>query len=216
VLGPWAVAEVLRRAAGAFAGAAALDGPLGGRFGTRAVAPCINLSDSPRYPATLPRSFDAEGVPVQPVPLVQDGVANRAVHDSTTSAAAGTASTGHAARPAGLAPPRAEHLVLVGGGAVDPDELAAPLGRGLVIASLSPGDGPGALAQGVRVIRDGRIAEPARSVTVSFDPLELLSHAHALTAAQRTVPAPPGAPAWALGATVCPWLRAGAGLHVSS
>jgi predicted Zn-dependent protease len=36
---------------------------LNGRLGQRVVSPCINLSDSPRFPGTLPRAFDAEGVP---------------------------------------------------------------------------------------------------------------------------------------------------------
>jgi predicted Zn-dependent protease len=143
VLAPWAVAEVLRRAAEAFAGGRAQEGPLAGRLGTRIVAPNINLSDSPRFPGTLPRSYDAEGVPRQPVPLIQDGVAHRVVHDSTSAAAAGAASTGHAARPGGLADPRPEHLVLVGGGAQDVTELIAPIERGLLIAALTPQDRAG-------------------------------------------------------------------------
>jgi predicted Zn-dependent protease len=210
VLAPWAVAEVLRRAGSAFAGAAALHGPLAGRFGTRVVAPSINLSDSPRFPATLPRSYDAEGVPRQPVPLIQDGVAHRAVHDSTSAAAAGTASTGHATLPAGLAAPRPEHLVLVGGGAADLEELARPVAHGLLIGSITPAG----LAEGVRVIRGGEIAEAAANAAVELDPLELLAHVQALTARQRTIPPAQPGPAWSLGATVAPGLRAGGGLRV--
>ena len=222
VLAPWAVAEVLRRAARAFAGAAAARAPLSGRLGTRVVAPNINLSDSPRYPATLPRSYDAEGVPVQPLPLIQDGVAHRTVHDSTTAAATGAASTGHAALPGGLAEPRAEHLVLVGGGAADLDELAAPMERGLLIGTLAgrstaaPGAAASAVAEGVRAIRDGRIAEPLPSLVVRFEPLDLLSRVQALAARQRTIPAPDGGPGWSLGATVAPALRAAGGMNVGS
>jgi predicted Zn-dependent protease len=215
VLGPWAVAEVLRRVAPLFAGGAVQDGPLAGRFGARVVAPNVNLSDSPRYPATLPRSYDAEGVPTQPVPLVQDGVAHRAVHDSTSAAAAGAASTGHAVLPGGLVPPRPEHLVLVGGGAADLDELAAPLERGLLIATLTPANGAAMIAEGVRAIRDGRIAEPAGPLTVELDALALLGHVQALTAAQRTIP-DGGVPGWRAGAIVCPALRAGGGLRVAA
>jgi predicted Zn-dependent protease len=219
VLAPWAVAEVLRRAARAFAGRHALDGPLAGRFGTRIVAPNINLSDSPRFPATLPRSYDAEGVPRQPVPLIQDGVAHRAVHDSTSATAAGTTSTGHATLPGGLTDPLPEHLVLVGGGAADLDELAAPLERGLLVGALHPagpwtlGERGSALAQGVHVIRDGRIAEPVGNLAVAFEPLDLLARVQALTAHQRTVPPPHRVPGWSLGATVAPGLRAGGGVY---
>jgi predicted Zn-dependent protease len=214
VLTPWAVAEVLRRAAPAFAGRNALNGPLAGRFGTRVVSPNINLSDSPRFPATLPRSYDAEGVPRQPVPLIQDGVAHRAVHDSTSAAAAGTTSTGHATLPGGLTGPLPEHLVLVGGGAADLEELAAPVERGLLVGSLSArGDGASALAEGVRVIRDGRIAEPAPNLVVTFEPLALLAHVQALTGRQRTVPY--HGSRWSPGATIAPGLRAGGGLRVA-
>jgi predicted Zn-dependent protease len=47
------------------------------RVGTRVAAPCINLSDSPRFAATLPRSYDALGAPLAPAPLIQDGVLHR-------------------------------------------------------------------------------------------------------------------------------------------
>ncbi|HWM12564.1 MAG TPA: metallopeptidase TldD-related protein, partial [Solirubrobacteraceae bacterium] len=60
VLGPWAVAEVLRRAALSFGGPWS---PVADRLGTRVAASAVNLSDSPRFAATLPRSFDAEGSP---------------------------------------------------------------------------------------------------------------------------------------------------------
>jgi PmbA protein len=203
VLAPWAVAEVLRRAAPAFAGSLAENSPLAGRFGTRVVAPNINLSDSPRFPGTLPRSYDAEGVPRQPVPLIQDGVAHRQVHDATSAAAAGTTSTGHAARPGGLADPRPEHLVLVGGGAADVPELIGPIERGLLIATLTPDD----RAHGVWLIEAGRFARPVADLDVEFDPFAVLAQVQALTGRQRTVPA--GA-----GATIAPALRAGGGLHV--
>jgi predicted Zn-dependent protease len=210
VLAPWAVAEVLRRAAPAFAGAAVRSGPLAGRFGTRVVAPNINLSDSPRYPGTLPRSYDAEGVPRQPVPLIQDGVAHRAVHDSTSAAAAGVESTGHARLPGGLAAPLPEHLVLVGGGAAGVEELAAPIAHGLLIGSITPGG----IAQGVRLIRDGRIAEPVANRPVAFDALDVLARVQALTGRQRAVPPARRVPAASVGATLAPGLRASGGVHL--
>jgi predicted Zn-dependent protease len=218
VLGPWAVAELLRLAAPAFAAG----GPLAGRLGTRVVAPSINLSDSPRYPATLPWSYDAEGVPVQPVPLIQDGVAHRVVHDATSAAGASVASTGHAVLPGGLAAPAPQHLVLVGGGATALDELVAGAGDGLLIPSLRAADGGwdataggvAAFAHGVRAIRDGATHEWHGTVPVRVDPFAVLAQVQALTASQRTVPVP-GRPAWAAAATVAPALRAGGGVLLS-
>jgi predicted Zn-dependent protease len=207
VLGPWAVAEVLRRAALTFAGPRS---PLAGRLGTKVAAPCVNLSDSPRFAATLPRSYDAEGMPRQPLPLIQDGIAHRLVEPGT----------GHAQAPGGTGGTVPEHLVLVGGGAADFGELAAPLERGLFVPALSVHGGwvvgrrGAALAEGVRFIRDGRPAEPAPNLTVRFEPLELLERTQALTARQRTIPPPVQRSARTASAIVCPALRASGGLHV--
>jgi predicted Zn-dependent protease len=207
VLGPWAVAEVLRRAALAFGGPRS---PLADRLGTRVAASAVNLSDSPRFAATLPRSYDAEGAPRQPLPLIQDGVAHRLVERGC----------GHAQSPGALGTVP-EHLVLVGGGAADLAELAAPVDQGLFIPALSVhgawvvGRRGAALAEGVRVIRGGAPAEPAPNLTVLFEPLELLERVQALTARQRTVPPPLQLSARTAAATVAPALRADGGMQVT-
>jgi predicted Zn-dependent protease len=207
VLGPWAVAEVLRRAALAFAGPRA---PLADALGARVAASCVNLSDSPRFAATLPRSYDAEGAPRQPLPLIQDGVAHRLVLPGS----------GHAQAPGGAGGTVPEHLVLVGGGAADLAELAAPVERGLFIPALSVhgawivGRRGAAMAEGVCHIEAGRRAHAAPNLTVLFEPLELLGRAQALTARQRTIPPPIQRSARTAAATVAPALRASGGLHV--
>jgi predicted Zn-dependent protease len=207
VLGPWAMAEVLRRAALAFGGPVS---PLADVLGTRVAASTINLSDSPRFAATLPRSYDAEGAPRQPLPLIQDGVAHRLAGPGT----------GHALGPGGAGGTLPEHLVLVGGGAADLDELTAPVERGLLIPSLSLhgawilGRRGSALAEGVRVIRGGEPAEPVPNLTVLFEPLELLGRVQALTARQRTIPPPLLRSARTASATVTPAARV-AGLFVA-
>jgi len=208
VLGPWAVAEVLRRLAPAFGGP---ESPLASRLGTRVAASAINLSDSPRFAATLPRSYDAVGAPRQPLPLIQDGVAHRLAGPGT----------GHALAPGGIGGSVPEHLVLVGGGAADIAELAAPVELGLLIPALSVhgawvlGQRGSALAEGVSVIRNGELAEPAPNLTVLFEPLELLAAAQALTARQRTVPPPVQRSARTASATVAPGARFGGGLFVA-
>jgi predicted Zn-dependent protease len=208
VLGPWAVAEALRRAALAFGGPLS---PLTDRLGQRVAAPAINLSDSPRFAATLPRSYDAEGAPRQPLPLIQDGVAHRL-------AAPGT---GHALGPGSVGGTVPEHLVLVGGGATDLADLADPVEHGLLIPALSVhgawvlGRRGAALAEGVRVIRNGELAEPAPSLIVTFEPFELLERTQALTARQRTVPPPVQRSARTASATVAPAARFAGGLFVA-
>jgi predicted Zn-dependent protease len=112
-------------------------GALVGKLGTRVAAPAINLSDSPRFRGTLPRAFDAEGVAKAPLPLIQDGVAHRVVHDVRSAALAGASTTGHALAPAGSpSGPLPTNLVLVGGGAADELELCRPIERGIYVTRL--------------------------------------------------------------------------------
>jgi predicted Zn-dependent protease len=139
------------------------------------------------------------------------------VHDTASAARAGTTSTGHASVPARLAP-RPDHLVLVGGGAADHRELAAPIARGLYIPALARaaerGSGePAFRTLGAFVIEDGELGPPARDLRVTFDPFDVLAATEALTGRQRLVPGTT-ASARLLGATVCPALRASGGLRV--
>ncbi len=185
-------------------------GPLAGRLGTRVAASAINLADTPRFPRTLPRLFDAEGVPKAPIPLIQDGVAHRVVHDLASAAAAGTAPTGHAT-PAGGPQPR--NLVLIGGGAQDDAELARPVARGVLVPALEHAHvvdaSAGLVAASAPVafaIEDGRVAHPLGPFRLVDEPLRLLAATDALGAAQElTLTSRPGEPAHGV---VCPALRA--------
>ncbi len=173
-------------------------GALAGRLGQRVAAPAINLSDSPRFAATLPRSVDAEGVAKAPLPLIQDGVAHRVVHDTRSAALAGggARSSGHALA-AGGAPegPAPTNLVLVGGGATDVAELAAPIERGIYVTRLwyvNPVHAKHTLLTGMTrdgtfLIEDGRMTRPLRDVRFTDSVLGLLSRTQALAAAPRLV-----------------------------
>ncbi|HEU4978901.1 MAG TPA: metallopeptidase TldD-related protein, partial [Solirubrobacteraceae bacterium] len=171
-------------------------GALAGRLGTRVASPAINLSDSPRYPATLPRAFDLEGVPKAPLPLIQDGVAHRVVHDTRSAARAGDGarSTGHAVTPGGAPDgPHPTNLVLLGGGASDAEELAAPIERGIHVTRLwylnvvhaKSTLLTGTTRDGTFLIEDGRITRPLRDVRFTDSVLRILEHTEALSAAQR-------------------------------
>ena len=173
-------------------------GALSGRLGSRVAAATINLSDSPRFAGTLPRAFDAEGVPKAPLPLIQDGVAHGVVHDTRSAAIAGggARSTGHAialgGAPEGPAP---RNLVLVGGGAADLAELAAPIERGIYVTRLWYVNVvharrtllTGMARDGTFLIEDGRIRRPLRDVRFTDEALGLLDRTEALAARPRLV-----------------------------
>jgi predicted Zn-dependent protease len=200
-------------------------GALTGRLGTRVAAPAINLSDSPRYPGTLPRAFDAEGVPKAPLPLIQDGVAHAVAHDlrSAARAGGGARSTGHATAPGGSPwGPAPTNLVMVGGGAADEAELAQPIERGIFVNRLwyvNPVREKETLLTGVTrdgtfLIEDGRIARPLRDVRFTDSALGVLERTQALTATTRLMTdAEFYGRRFATG-TVCPALRA-SGLRIT-
>jgi PmbA protein len=182
----------------AFDGLAQVEGrgALVGRLATSVAAPAINLSDSPRYPRTLPRAFDAEGVPKAPLPLIQDGVARNVVHDVSSGALAGSASTGHALEAGGSAfGPVPTNLVLAGGGAEDEAELCAALDRGIYVTRLwyanvvRPGESlvTAVTRDGTFLIEDGRLSRPLADMRMTDSVLGILGRAQALTATPELV-----------------------------
>ena len=189
-----AIGELLYRLSGpAFSGLAHAEerGALAGRLCTRVTAPCINLADSPRHPRTLPRSFDAEGVPKEPLPLIEDGVARGIAHDIRSAAIAGTSSTGHALVPGGSADgPVPTNLVLAGGGADGERELCAPIDRGVYVTRLwyanvvRPKETllTAVTRDGTFLIEDGRIARPLADLRITDRILGILERTEALSA----------------------------------
>jgi PmbA protein len=195
-------------------------GALGGRLGTRVAAASINLSDSPRFARTLPRAFDFEGVPKAPLPLIQDGVAHRVVHDTRSAARAGDGarSTGHATAPGGSSfGPHPTNLVLIGGGAADEAELAAPIERGLYVTRFWYVNVvhekqtllTGMTRDGTFLIEDGRVGRPLRDVRFTDSVLRILTATEALTASQRLVAEADFYGRRFANGVVCPALRAG-------
>jgi predicted Zn-dependent protease len=165
-----------------------------GRLGERVAAARINLSDSPRFARTLPRAFDAEGVSKAPLPLIQDGVAHRVVHDTRSAALCGTQSTGHAVLPGGGAVgPMPTNLVMIGGGAADEAELARPIERGVYVTRLwytNPVREKETLLTGVTrdgtfLIEDGRITRPIEDMRLTDSVLGLLERCEDLGAQTR-------------------------------
>jgi predicted Zn-dependent protease len=155
------------------------------------VASSVNVSDSPRYPRTLPRAFDAEGVPKKPLPLIQDGVAVNVVHDTRSAALiAGAHSTGHALSPGGSSfGAMPWNMVLVGGGAADEAALCAPIERGVYVTrlwytnALRPNETliTGVTRDGTFLIEDGQIAAPLEDLRLTDRVLRVLETTEDLT-----------------------------------
>jgi len=169
-------------------------GALVDRFGEMVAAPAINLADSPYFPATLPRAFDAEGTPKRPMPLIQDGVARAVVHDLHSGALAGVESTGHALAPGGAPDgPGPRNLVLAGGGAAGFEELCAPIERGVYVTRfwyenvIRPKETlvTAVTRDGTFLIEDGRVTRPLRDLRLTDSVLGILSRVEDLSAGQE-------------------------------
>ncbi|MCX6385748.1 MAG: metallopeptidase TldD-related protein [Solirubrobacterales bacterium] len=211
----------------AFGGLAFAQGTsaLCGRLGTRVAASAINLSDTPRFGSTLPRAFDAEGVAKAPIPLIQDGVAHRVVHDTRSAGILGGSarSTGHALAAGGARTgPAPTNLVLVGGGAASIEELTQPIKHGIYVtrlASIKAVSPEQALVtfttrDGSFLIEDGEITQPIREIEFTDSLLSILSGVQALGSQPRLTREPRFTrPRFASG-VVCPAIRVG-GLHVT-
>ena len=201
VLGPVAVAQVLEELKPELAGGESL---LAARRGDRIAATVIDLADASAE--TLPRGFDAEGVPRARVELIAGGVARGHVADSASGG-----STGHATRP-GHAEPWPDHLVLAGGDAADVAALAAPVALGLLIPAFLPGEHGAWLLDGARLIEDGEPTWPVNGI-VEVDPITVLETTEALSAERQAV-ATEDDSALTIGATLAPALRARAGVTI--
>ena len=164
-------------------------GALDGRLHTRVVSPAINLSDSPRHPSTLPRAFDSEAVAKAPLPLIEDGVAHRVVHDVRSGAIAAASSTGHAgAAGGGPSGPVPVNLVMAGGGAADEQELCAGVEHGIYVTRLwytnivrtAESLFTAVTRDGTFLIEDGRVTRPVADMRVTDSALGVLSRVRAL------------------------------------
>jgi predicted Zn-dependent protease len=173
-----------------------LRGALCGAIGERVAALCINLADSTGVRGTLPRRFDAEGVPKRPLALIADGIAAAVAHDTRSAALADTTSTGHALAPGGSADgPEPTNLVLAGGDAATLEELCAPIERGLFVTRLwyvnavEPRHAllTGMTRDGTFLIEDGVISRPLQDVRFTDSVLRILAATEQLTAAQQLV-----------------------------
>jgi PmbA protein len=107
------------------------------KLGQRLFAPSINVIDDPlRRRGLRSRPFDAEGVAVRRMALIEDGVLKTWLLDSATARELNRATTGHAQRSASSAPsPGATNLHLEAG-SISPDELIKSIGEGFYVTDV--------------------------------------------------------------------------------
>jgi PmbA protein len=187
VLEPYAISELLFYFAFTSLNALALlEGRsyLSGRLGQKLFDESFTLRDDGLDPQTYPKAFDMEGVPKQPVLIVEGGVARDVVWDrrSAKQAGDGHVSTGHAlAPPAQAFGPIPFNLAMSGGDAGSVDELAELVGDGIYVTRLhylgvvDPREGiiTGMTRDGTFRVEGGKVTTPVVNLrfTTSFPAL---------------------------------------------
>ncbi|MFN3351014.1 TldD/PmbA family protein [Pseudorhodoplanes sp.] len=107
------------------------------KLGERLFAPGIRIIDDPlRKRGLRSHPFDGEGVAVQPMNLVEDGVLTSWFLDSATARELGLTTTGHASRGVSAPPSPLPSNLYLEGGASTPAHLIAETGTGFYVTDL--------------------------------------------------------------------------------
>jgi PmbA protein len=149
-----------------------------GRIGEQVGVPLLTLADDPTDPRAFgAANYDAEGLACRRNLLIDSGILRGFVYDTESASRAGTASTGSAVRGgfSGTPGPGCRALALAAGPeGFDEDGVLGAVGEGLFVQSMTgvhsgvnPISGDFSVGAEGLMIRDGRLAEPVREITVA-------------------------------------------------
>jgi predicted Zn-dependent protease len=162
---------------------------MSGRIGERIMDEQISIWDDGLSPEGLPMPFDYEGVPKQPVKLIEDGVARGVVWDTyhAGKAAGDAQTTGHALPAGATIGPMPLHLYMGNGGA-SLDDMVKDVKRGIWVSrfwytrTVHPLNVvvTGMTRDGTFLIEDGKITGPVRSMRFTQGYVDALNHVDAV------------------------------------
>jgi len=142
-------------------------------LGKQLFAGNIRIIDDPLRPRGLrSQSFDAEGVKVQKLAIIDDGVLTSWLLDSATARELGLTTTGHAHRGVSAPPSPGPYNLHLEAGAVTPAELMSDIKQGFYVTDLI-GSGvngvTGDYSRGASGfwIENGKITYPVSEVTIA-------------------------------------------------
>jgi PmbA protein len=177
VLEPELAATIVGITCGTLSGERVLKGrsPFADRVDEQIASPELTIVDDPTNPASMGAdSHDGEGLACRRRVLLDQGVLQGFLHNAYTGRRSGGASTASAVRGARSMPGVGVHAPAVVPGDRSPDELISSIDTGLLVQSMSGLHSgvnavSGDFSVGVEgmMIRNGRLAEPVREVTVA-------------------------------------------------
>ncbi len=177
--------------------------------GRRVASPLVTMVDDASDASGTPASFDYEGVPIEPVTLLDQGICREVVHDNQTASRDGRASTGHGLPAPNPWGPFPVHMNIVAGD-TPRDELIGGMDRGLLVTRfwytnvVHPKQViiTGMTRDGLFLVEDGQITAPVRNLRFTQSYLDALAGVEAVSIERRTLEG-------FLGTAVVPALRIG-------
>ena len=176
VLHPDAGTMILGVMGSSFSGEAVLKrrSLLAGKLGQPVAAPAVTIVDDARLPGGLAsRPFDGEGVPARRIELVKDGVLLGYLQNTYTAKRSGGHSTGSAVSSYKSVPEVGVTNLVLQPGTHKRDDIIGRVDDGLHVEQLhglntvNPVSGEFSFGVSGHWIRDGRLAEPVREMTVA-------------------------------------------------
>lgn len=214
VLEPAAVADLLQFMAWfGFGGLGFVEGRtfMAGKLGQRVFAGNIAVKDDAFHPLQRGLPFDFEGVPRQPVTLVENGIAKAVVHDRVTARRLDAETTGHALPQPSTEGPFPLNLILSPGDS-SIEEMIASTERGILVTRfhytnlVEPIELvlTGMTRDGTFLIEHGKVAAPLKNLRFTQSIVEALCHVEQISRDQRTTLSD-----WGPGAYTAPALKIG-------
>jgi PmbA protein len=154
----------------------------------------VTIVDDGTDPATLPMSFDYEGVAKERVSLIEAGVCRDVVYDAQTAARAGRVSTGHGLPAPNPYGPFPLNMAMTAGD-TPREDLVGGLERGLLVTRFHYTNPvhpklaivTGMTRDGTFYVEDGRIKGPVRNLRFTQSYLEALAATSAISRERRTL-----------------------------
>ncbi|MEP7041098.1 MAG: TldD/PmbA family protein [Chloroflexota bacterium] len=165
-------------------------------LGQQIMGPNVSIWDDGLDPQGLPTAIDYEGVPKQRVDLITNGVAHAVVHDTSSAARAGVASTGHGLPAPNALGPMAWNLFMSPGSSAK-EVMLSGIERGVWVTRFhyvnivhaKRGILTGMTKDGTFLIEDGRITHPIRNLRFSQSIPDAFSAIEAIGSETRLVAA---------------------------
>ena len=162
--------------------------------GSRIMGTNVSIWDDPTHPTSVPRPFDAEGMPAQRVDLVVGGVAGSPVYDRRTAAKEGVETTGHALPASYPIGPMPRNLFLLPGDTPRAD-LVRTMKRGLLVTRFwytrvvhpLTVHMTGMTRDGTFLVEDGEIVAPVENMRFTESYVEAMNRVEAISRETKLV-----------------------------